>query len=189
MFSKNSLIKSHIEDYSGGFIHGFVVSHFNSSTQIVAYSEKSGFIYHLWSVKFPWILKYNYQGIAAFLGERVGSSLELEIWESCLLRMLLVLRFSLIVDIRTQLFEFCHGVNIQHQFLWLMRWVFTGCEVYNLGTGKGTSVLEMVAAFEKASGKVQIFALFCILFIHWWKLLFRVWIVFCKFLKVHAVIM
>lgn len=32
--------------------------------------------------------------------------------------------------------------------------VTTGCEVYNLGTGKGTSVLEMVAAFEKASGKV-----------------------------------
>lgn len=30
----------------------------------------------------------------------------------------------------------------------------TGCEVYNLGTGKGTSVLEMVSAFEKASGKV-----------------------------------
>ncbi|GAB4834569.1 UDP-glucose 4-epimerase 5 [Ancistrocladus abbreviatus] len=28
-----------------------------------------------------------------------------------------------------------------------------GCEVYNLGTGKGTTVLEMVAAFEKASGK------------------------------------
>lgn len=28
-----------------------------------------------------------------------------------------------------------------------------GCEVYNLGTGKGTSVLEIVAAFEKASGK------------------------------------
>ncbi|GMN31548.1 hypothetical protein TIFTF001_003312 [Ficus carica] len=28
-----------------------------------------------------------------------------------------------------------------------------GCEVYNLGTGKGTSVLEMVAAFEKASAK------------------------------------
>jgi len=32
--------------------------------------------------------------------------------------------------------------------------VYTGCEVYNLGTGKGTSVLEMVKAFEKASGKV-----------------------------------
>ncbi|KAB2069803.1 hypothetical protein ES319_A08G115900v1 [Gossypium barbadense] len=28
-----------------------------------------------------------------------------------------------------------------------------GCEVYNLGTGKGTSVLEMVNAFERASGK------------------------------------
>ncbi|GBG81993.1 hypothetical protein CBR_g34173 [Chara braunii] len=28
-----------------------------------------------------------------------------------------------------------------------------GCEPYNLGTGRGTSVLEMVAAFEKASGK------------------------------------
>ncbi|KAK7318101.1 hypothetical protein RJT34_02799 [Clitoria ternatea] len=28
-----------------------------------------------------------------------------------------------------------------------------GCEVYNLGTGKGTSVLEMVKAFEQASGK------------------------------------
>uniref|UniRef100_A0A0R3RQ69 UDP-glucose 4-epimerase n=1 Tax=Elaeophora elaphi TaxID=1147741 RepID=A0A0R3RQ69_9BILA len=29
----------------------------------------------------------------------------------------------------------------------------SGCEVYNLGTGKGYSVLEMVAAFEKASGQ------------------------------------
>ncbi|WCJ21197.1 UDP-glucose 4-epimerase [Euphorbia peplus] len=28
-----------------------------------------------------------------------------------------------------------------------------GCEAYNLGTGRGTSVLQMVAAFEKASGK------------------------------------
>lgn len=28
-----------------------------------------------------------------------------------------------------------------------------GCVAYNLGTGRGTSVLEMVAAFEKASGK------------------------------------
>lgn len=37
---------------------------------------------------------------------------------------------------------------------WNMKFVNVGCEVYNLGTGKGTSVLEMVAAFEKASGKV-----------------------------------
>jgi UDP-glucose 4-epimerase len=29
----------------------------------------------------------------------------------------------------------------------------TGCAVYNLGTGQGYSVLEMVAAFEKASGR------------------------------------
>ncbi|KAJ7528622.1 hypothetical protein O6H91_15G010900 [Diphasiastrum complanatum] len=28
-----------------------------------------------------------------------------------------------------------------------------GCAVYNLGTGKGVSVLEMIAAFENASGK------------------------------------
>lgn len=30
----------------------------------------------------------------------------------------------------------------------------TGIEVYNLGTGKGYSVLEMISAFEKASGKM-----------------------------------
>jgi hypothetical protein len=29
-----------------------------------------------------------------------------------------------------------------------------GCTAYNLGTGHGTSVLEMVTTFEKASGKV-----------------------------------
>jgi UDP-glucose 4-epimerase len=28
-----------------------------------------------------------------------------------------------------------------------------GCKIYNLGTGKGYSVLEMVAALEKASGR------------------------------------
>ncbi|KAL5582724.1 hypothetical protein UlMin_015166, partial [Ulmus minor] len=41
-----------------------------------------------------------------------------------------------------------------------------GCEVYNLGTRKGTSVLEMVAAFEKASGKTLNWAirdLMCVL--------------------------
>jgi hypothetical protein len=32
--------------------------------------------------------------------------------------------------------------------------ILSGCEGYNLGTGRGTSVLEIVAAFEKASGKV-----------------------------------
>jgi UDP-glucose 4-epimerase len=29
----------------------------------------------------------------------------------------------------------------------------TGAEAFNLGTGRGTSVLELVAAFEKASGR------------------------------------
>ena len=41
-----------------------------------------------------------------------------------------------------------------------------GCEVYNLGTGKGTSVLEMVAAFEKASGKVCFCCFFLSCFLH-----------------------
>lgn len=40
-------------------------------------------------------------------------------------------------------------------------WHVTGCEVYNLGTGKGTSVLEMVAAFENASGKVCSLLIIC----------------------------
>lgn len=38
-----------------------------------------------------------------------------------------------------------------------------GCTAYNLGTGCGTSVLEMVAAFEKASGQVKSLSLFLFL--------------------------
>ncbi|KAG8485324.1 hypothetical protein CXB51_021406 [Gossypium anomalum] len=34
-----------------------------------------------------------------------------------------------------------------------LTFISTGCIAYNLRTGSGTSVLEMVAAFEKASGK------------------------------------
>jgi UDP-glucose 4-epimerase len=34
-----------------------------------------------------------------------------------------------------------------------------GCVVYNLGTGNGYSVLEMIKAFEKASGKVVAYQL------------------------------
>ena len=30
---------------------------------------------------------------------------------------------------------------------------FTGTKIYNLGTGKGYSVLEMIQAFSKAAGK------------------------------------
>lgn len=37
-----------------------------------------------------------------------------------------------------------------------LHYLISGCTAYNLGTGQGTSVLEMVAAFEKASGQVII---------------------------------
>jgi len=37
----------------------------------------------------------------------------------------------------------------------VLSWYFSGCIAYNLGTGCGASVLEMVAAFEKAAGKVS----------------------------------
>jgi UDP-glucose 4-epimerase len=39
---------------------------------------------------------------------------------------------------------------------WIFVHGYAGCTVYNLGTGKGTSVLEMVAAFEKAAQMVHI---------------------------------
>uniref|UniRef100_A0A3Q7IPZ1 UDP-glucose 4-epimerase n=1 Tax=Solanum lycopersicum TaxID=4081 RepID=A0A3Q7IPZ1_SOLLC len=42
-----------------------------------------------------------------------------------------------------------HVVALQR----LLRQNHIGCVAYNLGTGKGKSVLEMVGAFEKASGK------------------------------------
>jgi len=35
----------------------------------------------------------------------------------------------------------------------LMMSLIENIKIYNLGTGKGYSVLEMVTAFEKASGK------------------------------------
>lgn len=35
----------------------------------------------------------------------------------------------------------------------ILKTEFSGCHAYNLATGRGTSVLEMVSAFERASGK------------------------------------
>ena len=35
-----------------------------------------------------------------------------------------------------------------------------GIHIFNLGSGKGTTVLEVIAAFSKASGKVIIFIAF-----------------------------
>ncbi|CAN6478865.1 unnamed protein product [Victoria cruziana] len=53
--------------------------------------------------------------------------------------------------------DYIHVVDLSDGHIAAVRKLFEdsniGCEMYNLGTGKGTSVLEMVAAFEKASGK------------------------------------
>lgn len=52
--------------------------------------------------------------------------------------------------------DYIHVVDLADGHIAALRKLFEadiGCEVYNLGTGKGTSVLEMVTAFEKASGK------------------------------------
>lgn len=38
----------------------------------------------------------------------------------------------------------------------IVLFVYLGCHAYNLATGRGTSVLEMVSAFERASGKVML---------------------------------
>ncbi|KAG9458666.1 hypothetical protein H6P81_003174 [Aristolochia fimbriata] len=53
--------------------------------------------------------------------------------------------------------DYIHVVDLADGHLAALRKIFSadniGCVAYNLGTGCGTSVLEMVAAFEKASGK------------------------------------
>ncbi|KAJ3681332.1 hypothetical protein LUZ60_015821 [Juncus effusus] len=53
--------------------------------------------------------------------------------------------------------DYIHVVDLADGHIAALKKLFEdpniGCEVYNLGTGKGTSVLEMVSAFENASGK------------------------------------
>ncbi|KAF2313252.1 hypothetical protein GH714_009989 [Hevea brasiliensis] len=53
--------------------------------------------------------------------------------------------------------DYIHVMDLADGHIAALRKLFTtekiGCIAYNLGTGHGTSVLEMVAAFEKASGK------------------------------------
>lgn len=49
--------------------------------------------------------------------------------------------------------DYIHVVDLAQGHLAAMEHMQPGWVVYNLGSGKGTSVLEMVAAFEKASGK------------------------------------
>lgn len=49
--------------------------------------------------------------------------------------------------------DYIHVVDLAKGHLLALEKIKKGFQVFNLGTGKGTSVLEMVAAFEKASGK------------------------------------
>ncbi|RDX63492.1 Bifunctional UDP-glucose 4-epimerase and UDP-xylose 4-epimerase 1, partial [Mucuna pruriens] len=53
--------------------------------------------------------------------------------------------------------DYIHVMDLADGHIAALQKLFTddniGCTAYNLGTGRGTSVLEMVAAFEKASGK------------------------------------
>lgn len=53
--------------------------------------------------------------------------------------------------------DYIHVMDLADGHIAALRKIFTaediGCVAYNLGTGCGTSVLEMVAAFEKAAGK------------------------------------
>ncbi|XP_057487026.1 bifunctional UDP-glucose 4-epimerase and UDP-xylose 4-epimerase 1-like [Actinidia eriantha] len=57
----------------------------------------------------------------------------------------------------TAIRDYIHVMDLADGHIAALRKIFTtkdiGCVAYNLGTGRGTSVLEMVAAFEKASGK------------------------------------
>ena len=49
--------------------------------------------------------------------------------------------------------DYIHVVDLAKGHVAAMDVMKPGVLVYNLGTGKGTSVFEMIAAFEKASGK------------------------------------
>ncbi len=50
--------------------------------------------------------------------------------------------------------DYIHVVDLAKGHVKAVDWVCrnTGCDAFNLGTGNGTSVLELVSAFEKASG-------------------------------------
>lgn len=49
--------------------------------------------------------------------------------------------------------DYIHVVDLARGHIAAMMKMEEGVSIYNLGTGQATSVLEMVAAFEKASGK------------------------------------
>lgn len=49
--------------------------------------------------------------------------------------------------------DYIHVVDLAKGHIAALEKMSAGVRIYNLGTGKGTSVLEMIAAFEKASGE------------------------------------
>ena len=49
--------------------------------------------------------------------------------------------------------DYIHVVDLAKGHVAAINKMKPGVSIYNLGSGKGTSVLEMIAAFEKASGK------------------------------------
>lgn len=49
--------------------------------------------------------------------------------------------------------DYIHVVDLAKGHLAALNHMRSGVSIYNLGSGKGTSVLEMIAAFEKASGE------------------------------------
>ena len=49
--------------------------------------------------------------------------------------------------------DYIHVVDLAKGHVAAIDKIKPGVSIYNLGTGRGTSVLEMIAAFEKASGK------------------------------------
>ena len=53
----------------------------------------------------------------------------------------------------TCLRDYIHVVDLARGHVAAIEGIKPGVSIYNLGTGKGTSVLEMIKAFEKASGR------------------------------------
>lgn len=49
--------------------------------------------------------------------------------------------------------DYIHVVDLARGHVAAIEKMHPGVEIYNLGTGKGTSVFEMIAAFDEASGK------------------------------------
>ena len=49
--------------------------------------------------------------------------------------------------------DYIHVVDLAKGHLAALAKMAPGMQIYNLGTGRGTSVLEMVAAFERVSGR------------------------------------